>query len=61
MITEWLHSLHKNIWMCKNDARKPELVCTQEECVLNVKHTQAAAVILIDIIDHEHIVHDDGT
>ena len=47
--------------MCKNDARKPELVCTQEEFVLNVKHTQAAAVILTDIIDHEHIVHDDGT
>ena len=56
-----LRALLKNIWICKNDVRKPELVCTQEECVLNVKRTQAAAVILIDIIDREHIVHDDGT
>lgn len=37
------------------------MVYIQEECVVYVKHTQTAAVILNDIIDNEDILEDPGT
>ena len=37
------------------------MVYIQEEFVVYVKHTQMAAVILNDIIDHEDVLEDHGT